>query len=226
MNREADVKNMVANRYELIRVIVNNKMGSKVLNRAKKNGISGGTVLLGRGTVSNSLMNFLSLYDEKKEIVLMAADSDTSKRVVEDLNKYLKLDKPNHGIAFTTSLGEIVGSRINKDASKNNVGGEISMYKIITTIVNRGMAEDVIEAAKAKGSKGGTIINARGSGVNETVRLFNMDIEPEKEIVMILSKEDIVDGIVESIRERLDIDKPGNGIIFIQDVNSVYGIYE
>lgn len=36
-------------------------------------------------------------------------------------------------------------------------------------------------------------------------------IEPEKEMVMILSKEDITENIVSSIRERLEIDKPGNG---------------
>ena len=43
---------------------------------------------------------------------------------------------------------------------------------------------------------------------------------------MILSKEDITENIVSSIRERLEIDKPGNGIIFIQNVNKTYGIYE
>ena len=100
------------------------------------------------------------------------------------------------------------------------------MYQLIITIVNRGNAGDVIDAAKAAGSKGGTIINARGSGIHETQRLFNMDIEPEKEMVMILSKEDITDSIVESIRIALEIDQPGNGIIFIQDVNQTYGIYE
>ena len=26
--------------------------------------------------------------------------------------------------------------------------------------------------------------------------------------------------------EKLEIDKPGNGIIFVQDVNKTYGIYE
>jgi nitrogen regulatory protein PII len=53
-----------------------------------------------------------------------------------------------------------------------------------------------------------------------------MDIEPEKEIVIILSKEDITEAIVTSIREKLEIDKPGNGIIFIQNINKAYGIYE
>ena len=100
------------------------------------------------------------------------------------------------------------------------------MYQIIMAIVNRGMAEEVIEAAEAAGSKGGTIMNARGAGVRETKKVFNIEIEPEKEMVMILSKKDITEKIVSSIREKLEIDKPGNGIIFVQDVNKTYGIYE
>jgi nitrogen regulatory protein PII len=42
-----------------------------------------------------------------------------------------------------------------------------------------------------------------------------MDIEPEKEIVMILSEKDSTEAIVASIRKKLKIDEPGNGIIFI-----------
>jgi nitrogen regulatory protein PII len=77
---------------------------------------------------------------------------------------------------------------------------------------------------KNKVLKGATIINGRGSGIHETAKLFNMEIEPEKEIVLILAKEDIVKGIVEQISLDLEIEKPGNGIIFIQEVHQTYGI--
>ena len=43
-------------RFELICVIVNYGLGSKVLKIAKQEGISGGTVLLGKGTVKNRLL--------------------------------------------------------------------------------------------------------------------------------------------------------------------------
>ncbi|MDD4082281.1 MAG: P-II family nitrogen regulator [Sphaerochaetaceae bacterium] len=213
--------------FELIYVIVNCGLGSKILQRAKQYDISGGTIFLARGTVNNSLLNFLSLYDEKKEIVLLGTDSHTASRALVKLNKEFQFEKPNNGIAFTTSVCDIVGSRCYKsEAYKKDGGVNKLMYQIIITIVNRGKAEEVIEAAKAAGSKGGTIINARGSGINETSKLFSMEIEPEKETVLILSKEDITDSIVASIREKLEIDKPGNGIIFIQDINKAYGVYE
>jgi len=68
------------------------------------------------------------------------------------------------------------------------------------------------------------VINARGSGIHETSRLFFMDIEPEKEIVLIISDKKSADAIVSSIREKMEIDKPGKGIIFIQDVSMIYGL--
>jgi len=213
--------------FELIYIVVNYGKGSRVLHKAKEHGILSGTIFLGRGTVSNSILNFLSLYDESKEIVLLGTDNHTAGPALVELNKEFQFEKPNHGIVFTTSACEIVGSRCYKsEDNKEERGVNKPMYQNIITIVNRGKAEEVIEAAKAAGSKGGTIINARGSGVNETSKLFNMDIEPEKEIVMILSKEDISEAIVASIREKLEIDTPGNGIIFIQNINKAYGIYE
>lgn len=213
--------------FELVYVVVNYGMGSRILHKAKEYGISGGTIFLGKGTVNNSLLNFLSLYDERKEIVLLGTDNHTADHALVELNKEFQFEKPNHGIVFTTSACEIIGSRCYK-SEENEEGRGVNklMYQNIITIVNRGKAEEVIEAAKASGSKGGTIINARGSGVNETSKLFNMDIEPEKEIVIILSKEDITEAIVTSIREKLEIDKPGNGIIFIQNINKAYGVYE
>lgn len=213
--------------FELVYVVVNYGMGSRILHKAKEYGISGGTIFLGKGTVNNSLLNFLSLYDERKEIVLLGTDNHTADHALVELNKEFQFEKPNHGIVFTTSACEIIGSRCYK-SEKNEEGRGVNklMYQNIITIVNRGKAEEVIEAAKAAGSKGGTIINARGSGLNETSKLFNMDIEPEKEIVIILSKDDISEAIVASIREKLEIDTPGNGIIFIQNINKAYGIYE
>lgn len=98
------------------------------------------------------------------------------------------------------------------------------MYDAIFTIIDRGKADAVIEAAKQAGARGGTIINARGSGIHETQMLFAMEIEPEKEMVLILVKKELMEPVVSSIREQLQIDEPGNGIIFVQEVNQIYGL--
>ncbi|MEL7565934.1 MAG: P-II family nitrogen regulator [Dehalobacterium sp.] len=213
-------------KVELICMIVNFGLGSKAIKIAKKNGVSGGTVFLGRGTIKNRILEFLELNDSRKEIVLMIADKTTAYQALDILNKELGFHKPNHGIAFTFSVAGLLGSKsCHYHDNKGKRGEENTMYQAIFTIVDRGNAENVIAAANKGGARGGTIINARGSGIHETHTLFSMAIEPEKEMVLIISKNDLTDSIVSSIREHIHIDDPGKGIIFILDVNKTYGLY-
>lgn len=212
---------------ELIHIIINFGAGSKIIKTAKQCGVSGGTVTIGRGTVNNRILNYLGLSDVRKEVVFMVADKETAYHALEEMNKKFEFDKPNHGIAFTTSVSDTLETMGNADENvKIERGVDNTMYHAITIIVDKGKAEDVIDAATKAGSKGGTIINARGSGIHETSKLFSMEIEPEKEIVIILSEADMTEAIASSIRTQLKIDEPGNGIIYIQAVNKTYGIYK
>lgn len=98
-------------------------------------------------------------------------------------------------------------------------------YHVITVIVDNGKSGEVVEAAQKAGSKGGTILQGRGSGVHEQSRVFAMDIEPEKEVVLILSEADQTDRITERILEDLAMEEPGNGIIFVQNAVRTYGVF-
>ncbi|MGI6575309.1 MAG: P-II family nitrogen regulator [bacterium] len=215
--------------FELLWIIINYGKGSKILKYAKKFGITGGTVLLGTGTIKNPILDFLELNEVRKEIVLMAAQKTTAYIALERLNDKFNFDKPNHGIAFSTSITDIIGAHsllnLEHDPEESR-GVENPMYNLIMVIVDRGKAEFVVEAANKAGSRGATIINARGSGIHDTSKLFSMEIEPEKEIVLIIAQNHLTEPIVSSIRERLEIDKPGKGIIFVQQVNKTYGLIQ
>ena len=218
--------NMGSNGVELLCVIVNFGVGSKIAKCAKKHGIKGSTIFLGKGTIKNPFLEFLELNEVRKEIVLMAGDKKTVDSALEELTKKFNFAKPNRGIAFSTSLTGILGCKnivcqdIEKDGGMNN-----PMYNLIFVVADKGKAEVAVEAANKAGSRGATIINARGSGIHESSKLFAMEIEPEKEIVLIISEENLTEAIVSAVRDGLQIDKPGNGIIFIQNVNKAYGLY-
>lgn len=212
--------------FELICIIVNFGMGSKVNKIAKQSGAIGGTIFLGRGTIKNRILELLEISDTRKEIVLILSEKTIAYKALEELDKKFNFSKPNHGIAFSTSVINILGARNCKGIiKKERRGDEIKMYNSIFVIVDKGNAEAVIEAATKAGSKGGTIIKARGSGIHETSKLFSIEIEPEKEIILILSENHLTESITSSISEKLEINKPGNGIIFVQDVNKTYGVY-
>lgn len=211
-------------RYELICVVVNFGLGSKALSIARKSGISGGTIMLGRGTAENRWLRLLALADIRKEVVLMVGEESSSKQALDAIDRGLHFSKPNHGIAFTMPIDAVNDATINQSESNVEDGGRVSVYKAIFVVVDKGMGEKVMDVAKVAGARGGTIINARGSGIHETATFLNMEIEPEKEIVLMLTPTALADNIVVAIRDNLKIDEPGNGILFVQNVGETYGL--
>lgn len=209
--------------YKLIHVIVPDHKASKVLKESKKLGALGGTIYRAKGTLSDKFLNFFSIYNEKKELLIMAVDEESASKIVPTLVAKFNLEKKNTGIIFTTNLTAISGSLLEKELKKDEVVDP--MFKLITTIVDRGKANDVVESANTAGARGGTVLHARGSGTKETLKLFNMDIEPEKEVVMIIVDSNIAQNVVERINNDLEINIAGKGIIFVQDIDQAHGIY-
>ena len=219
--------------FELICCVVNFGAASKTLKAAKKYGIKGAVMFIGRGTVQNRLLDFLGIYEIRKEIVIMIVEKELAAGAIKGISEEMEFHKPQQGIAFSLSVSEFTGKKNTPESidSSDNILKEIremgdnNMYKIIYVVVDKGNAEYVIDAANKAGARGGTIINGRGSGIHEVQKLFDIEIEPEKEEVFIITKSDLKDNIVESIRKDLNIDEPGNGIMFVMDVNEAYGLH-
>lgn len=221
MNKQNDLKD-----YEILFVIVNYGVGSKIIRSMKNHGINGGTAFLGKGTIKNHLLELLDLDDVRKEIIFSVFEKSVVEETASQISNEFGFHKRNHGIAFTIPVSNFLGGRgCSYIENKERRGVMEAMYRAIFVVVERGQAEFVIEAAEAAGSRGGTIIHGRGSGAHETKKVFNMEIEPEKEIVMILAEDALTDNIVEKIRKDLKIDEPGKGILFVLDVNKTFGLY-
>ena len=212
--------------YRLICCVVNMGDASKVLKAARRHGVKEGVISIGKGTMNNRILTFLKINEVRKEIVSMVVDAELATEAIKGISKDMAFEKPHHGIAFTHPVSGLFGSK--HKAEKNTKMNEVenSMYNAIYVVVERGKAEDVVEAANKAGARGATIVNARGSGSQETQRLFSIEIEPEKEKVIIITKCELKDSIVEAIKKDMHIDEPGNGIIFVLDVNEVYGLHQ
>ena len=98
------------------------------------------------------------------------------------------------------------------------------LYNLIVTIVNKGYSEKVVEASKMAGAEGGTIVYGRGTGIHEQAKLFNIAIEPEKELILTLIDRDKTDDVLASINEHAQLNKPGKGIAFVLEVERTIGI--
>ena len=215
------MRNLKSRHLEMLVVIVEQNKASKVLHLADEKGVTASVAMLGIGTASRTLFDYLGLNDKKKAVLLLFGKTEEIEDLADYLVEKLELNKPNHGIAYIESAFNVFGT---EDNEKENIKRGETMYNAIYTIVEKGNAEDVIEAAQKAGSRGGTIVNARGSGSEEARKVFNMFIEPEKEIVLIISEEKMTKDIVDSIRKETGIEEQGKGIIFITNVKDTFGL--
>lgn len=97
-------------------------------------------------------------------------------------------------------------------------------FEVIFCIVNQGFSEEVMEAARDCGARGGTVLNARGTAKVEAEKRFNITVTPEKEIVMILSQVNIKEQILHAIYTKCGLNTPGQGIAFSVPVDEVVGL--
>ncbi len=200
----------------------------KFVRIAKKKDIRGGIVVLGRGTVKSATLSLLGIKSQKKEVVNIIVEKGKAKEVQDFLTEELMIHEPGHGILYTTPIvtaGQIVNSRQDIWDKEQFMEGK-SMFKKLTVVVNRGMAEDVMDIARKSGIKGGTILHGRGTGSDFTERFFGMEIEPEKELVIILMPSDLVEKVVNDLYKELKLDVPGNGILFVEPVLDVRGLFD
>lgn len=97
-------------------------------------------------------------------------------------------------------------------------------YDLIMTIVNRGFADQVVDAARAAGAHGGTVFYARGTGIHEVEKFFAISIQPEKEVVLNLVKHEYTQAIMHSIVAAAGLRTEGRGLAFALPISNVAGI--
>ena len=91
----------------------------------------------------------------------------------------------------------------------------------ITFIVNHGDAHDVMTVARGAGAKGGTILDARGTGREGDVKFFGMNLMSEKEMLVVVAEKDLAKKILEAVKD-LPVFKPnGGGIVYTCGVSRV-----
>ncbi len=99
------------------------------------------------------------------------------------------------------------------------------MKQLIVVIVNQGFQEEVMKSARENGARGGTIFNARGTyKAQEEVEFLGIKLQPDKEIVFILTDDEHKNQIMQGIKQNSGLITNAAGIIFSLPVDSFFGI--
>ena len=91
---------------------------------------------------------------------------------------------------------------------------EDTKFELIMCIVNAGFSQNVMAAARKAGARGGTILRGRGSANPESEEFFNITIQPDKEILLILTSAHTKDTILKAIYKDGGLTTEASGIAF------------
>ncbi len=99
-------------------------------------------------------------------------------------------------------------------------------FKLIITLNEDNMTNAILEAAREAGATGSTIINqARGEGLEKNKTFFGLNLEIQRDALLLLVEEHLSRHILETIAKVGQFDeKPGIGIAFQIDVEDAVGV--
>ena len=153
--------------------------------------------------------------------------------MLKRLHSELKLDTVNSGIAFTISLNgasNIVLKMLTQaqqenvnDKKEENVMTE-SDYVLINAIVKRGFSGEVMNAARAAGARGGTVMHSRCIADENVVGPLGYDVQDETEIVLIIAPSEDKISIMKAITENCGVHSEANGIVMSLPIDTVMGL--
>lgn len=201
----------------LICIVPRNK-GDDITQVIKKAGTGGATVMFGRGTARNQIIELLGLADTGKELVYTLVQNDQRNAIYEAVIEAGKKEKKGFGIVF--ELDVMNAFKVNEEIVDKGADMKEGTHTLISIIVNSGYADDVMAAARKAGASGGTIINARGTGKEDDVKFFGITIVPEKEMLLILAEKDKTNAIVDAVKALPCLSAKGSGVTYCIDVES------
>lgn len=92
---------------------------------------------------------------------------------------------------------------------------------MITCIVQASQADKVVKAAQNVGAQGATVTYARGTGVRERMGLMGVTIDEQKEMIRVIVSEEQADRVFEAMFLAGELDKPGMGIMFMNNLDRI-----
>lgn len=226
-----DLELLLGQRPMLVVTIVNRGMGDKAATLYAEEGASFHLLSYAVGTATTKLLDYLGLGETEKDLLLSTMPFEKAKDVLRRLESDFSLSEKGHGIAFSLPIDCICGSAaaLCLNGSRPEEQKESHMepkenYDLIIAVANRGFTDEIMEAARSADATGGTVLHARRVGIKEAESLFGIPIQPEKEIILILTPRKNKQGIMQAVTKQWGTSSEAKALVFSLPVNDVAGL--
>ncbi len=184
-----------------------------------------------KGTAQKKTLDYLGIEKTEKVMFHAIADCEHRDRILKSLVTQMEIEAAGNGIAFTIPLESIGGeSCLKYMAEGQRIGNregekmENLKYSLIIVVADKGSSDTVMEAARSANAKGGTVVQAKGTGENAKERFFGVSIATEKEMIYILAKKQDKEEIMNVIMEKAGMDTDAHAVVFSIPVDRIAGL--
>lgn len=187
----------------------------------------------GVGTAHSQVLDYLGIGSTEKSVTLSLIPESDEERIMREIRTRISLYLVGRGISFTvplTGISEIVANGITGAAAERSIEEgkrmteEKRKYDLIVAAVAAGYAEEGMEAARAVGAAGGTIIHAHSLGNTKAEQFIGVSLMEEQDILLILTKREGKRSIMQALFDKVGLKTPAGGVIFSVPVDKTAGI--
>ena len=186
---------------------------------------------VGYGTAASEMLEYFGLEESEKAVALSVVTDESWKEAKKGLERRLQIDVPGTGIAFAIPMSAIGGKRalyFLTDGQNFEKGEETTLkdtkYELLIVIANQGYTNQIMDAARAQKAGGGTVIHAKGTGIQRAEKFLGVSLVKEKEMVFIVARSDKKHRIMQAIMDSAGLDSKAQAIAFSLPVTSVAGM--
>ncbi|GHV49623.1 nitrogen regulatory protein P-II [Synergistales bacterium] len=219
---------------KMLAVVVDRMYTDKAINVLQEENILVHFISLAEGTVGREMAALLGLDSTDKSFICCVESEHRLKTLLRAVSDRVNLRKQGRGIAFIMPLsGMNTGLISMMTENRNEAGGENMdterekqppKYELIMSIINQGFTEALMDAARAAGARGGTVLPGRSVGTGEEQSRFGMKIQLEKDIVQIITTPEKKKDIMRAISKTCGLSTDAQGLIFSLPIDDVEGI--
>lgn len=215
----------------IMTTIIDRKNSKKYIDLYKKDKLEVMYITLGEGTARGDILDYLGLEASEKMVIFNFMQQRDWMLTKKNLQRKLQIDAPGEGIAFLVPLSSIGGKRTLQfllDRQELPESEESTLkdttYELIVAIADQGNLEMVMDAARGAGAYGGTVIHAKGTGMEYAEKYLGVTIAAEKAMIFIVTKKDQKNSIMKAIMEQAGMQTPAKTIVFSLPVTDTAGL--
>ena len=215
----------------MLMTVTKRSVGRRLLACYEEIGLSSTLCTLAQGTATSETLDYFGLEVTEKMVTLTVVSDDTWKQVKRELEDRFQIDVPGTGIAFLMPLSSVGGKKVLQfliDGHKVEKVEESVMkntnYELIIVVANHGHSEEVMDAARAEGAGGGTVIHAKGTGLERAEKFLGVSIADEKELILIVTKTEAKNAIMKSIMDHAGLESKARSVVFSLPVTDTAGL--